>query len=106
MCRELESGGFTPQQVDAVLAALIKVSRSYEQVNRETYATKSELMERMLNHKAEFATLRSELQLLEKADFKMLKTEYFNVDRRVEALVEAGKANSAKYNAQLQVSSE
>lgn len=76
MVSYLRSGGFSPAQSESLTAAMVRVS---QHANRH-HATQ-------MVSKNEFVSLRSELSILEKADFALLKTDINAIEKRMETSV-------------------
>ncbi|KAJ3181802.1 hypothetical protein HDU87_000820 [Geranomyces variabilis] len=82
----LQAEGFTSSQSDAVLQLVTEaVSESMENVVR-SMVTKSEQAEEIADAEHDFAQLRSDIQMLEKRDFAVLRGELERILAEVERM--------------------
>ncbi|KAJ2688450.1 Protein fmp32, mitochondrial [Coemansia spiralis] len=72
---ELQSEGFTPQQSTALVNSVSTVLASSTTTLLSTMVTKAEQDRTLYMYKVDFAQLKSELQMLEKTDYSMLRAE-------------------------------
>ncbi|KAJ2491204.1 Protein fmp32, mitochondrial [Coemansia sp. RSA 2050] len=72
---ELQSEGFTRQQSHAVVNSVSTVLAASTNTLLATMVTKAEQDRTLYMYKVDFAQLKSELQMLEKTDYSMLRAE-------------------------------
>ncbi|KAJ2413374.1 Protein fmp32, mitochondrial [Coemansia sp. RSA 2531] len=71
----LQSEGFSPQQSQAIVTSVTSVLASSTSSLLTTMVTKAEQDRTLYMYKVDFAQLKSELQMLEKTDYSMLRAE-------------------------------
>ncbi|KAK9722712.1 Protein fmp32, mitochondrial [Basidiobolus ranarum] len=71
----LESEGFTRQQSEAILISLADVISESMQNLVDNMVTKAEQEKNIHTYKVDFAQLKSEIQMLEKNDFAVMKSD-------------------------------
>ncbi|KAI8878802.1 DUF1640-domain-containing protein [Backusella circina FSU 941] len=82
----LEREGFTRQQSQAIMISLQKaIGESMNDVNR-IMVTKTEREKAIYAYKVDFAKLKSEVQLIERNDFTMMKAENDRLEAELEKL--------------------
>lgn len=72
----LKAHGFSPKQSESLTNAIVRVSQHANRHHATQMVTKNE-----------FVSLRSELSILEKADFALLKTDINAIEKRMETSV-------------------
>lgn len=84
--RRLEAEGFTLEQSEAVMSSLRQVIDESMVNLSNTMVTKAEQEKTVYTYKVDFASLKSEIQLLEKNDFTMMKAEHERLQGEIEKL--------------------
>ncbi|RUS29873.1 putative mitochondrion protein [Jimgerdemannia flammicorona] len=95
--QKLENDGFTREQAEAILDSLSEVINESELTDLSQYfdsmanltknmVTKAEQEKTVYTYKVDFAQLKSEIQLLGKNDFTVMKTEHDRLQAEIEKL--------------------
>ncbi|CAG8585321.1 9009_t:CDS:2 [Paraglomus brasilianum] len=84
--QKLEMEGFSRQQGEAIMASLAEVMNESMQTIVKNMVTKAEQEKTVYAYKVDFAQLKSELQMLEKNDFAMMKANNEQLVAEVERL--------------------
>ncbi|CAG8495585.1 11076_t:CDS:2, partial [Acaulospora colombiana] len=84
--QKLESEGFTRQQSEAIMNSLSEVISESMQYLTRNMVTKADQEREMYESKVDFAQLKSEIQMLEKNDFSLLKSDNERLVAEVEKL--------------------
>ncbi|CAO3625687.1 unnamed protein product [Mucor fragilis] len=82
----LEKADFTRQQSESIMKALRKVMGESMTELTKPMVTKAEQEKAIYMYKVDFAHLKSEIQLIEKNDFSIMKTENERLQAQVEKL--------------------
>ncbi|KAI8592691.1 hypothetical protein BDZ88DRAFT_258835 [Geranomyces variabilis] len=84
LVQRLEGDGFSRERAEAVMASLSEVvSESVGAISR-TAVTKSEFEKAIYTNKVDFAHVRSEIQMLEKNEFALLRADMGRLNTEVE----------------------
>lgn len=75
LMQKLEHEGFQPQQSRAIVQSVSSVLQESTQSVLSHIVTKSEQDRTLYMYKVDFAQLKSEMQMMEKTDFSMMKAE-------------------------------
>ncbi|KAJ1959348.1 Protein fmp32, mitochondrial [Dipsacomyces acuminosporus] len=75
MVQRLEHEGFSKEQAESIVNALADVMRESTESILQTIVTKAEQDKTLYMYKVDFAQLKSEIQMMEKTDFSMMKAE-------------------------------
>ncbi|CAJ0826937.1 19545_t:CDS:2 [Entrophospora sp. SA101] len=84
--QKLEAEGFTRQQSEAIMKSMSEVLDESMNNLIKNLVTKAEQEKTIYKSKVDFAQLKSEIQMLEKNDFQMLKTDNERIISEVEKL--------------------
>ncbi|CAO3663882.1 unnamed protein product [Umbelopsis vinacea] len=84
--RRLEEEGFTLEQSEAIMSNLREVIDESMLNLSKVMVTKAEQEKTVYTYKVDFASLKSEIQLLEKNDFSMMKAENERLQGEIEKL--------------------
>ncbi|CAG8596894.1 12792_t:CDS:2 [Acaulospora morrowiae] len=84
--QKLESEGFTRQQSEAIMNSLSEVIDESMQYLTRNMVTKADQEKALYTTKVDFAQLKSEIQMLEKNDFSILKSDNEKLVAEVEKL--------------------
>ncbi|KAF7730181.1 hypothetical protein EC973_002789 [Apophysomyces ossiformis] len=82
----LENEGFTREQSEAIMASLREIISESMSGLTKAMVTKAEQEKTVYTYKVDFAHLKSEIQLLEKNDFIMMKAENERLQGEIEKL--------------------
>lgn len=82
----LEKEKFTRQQSEAIMISLQKVIAETMQDLKEPMVSKAEKEKAIYTYKVDFAQLKSEIQLIEKNDFSIMKLENERLQSQVDRL--------------------
>ncbi|KAI8376013.1 uncharacterized protein BYT42DRAFT_614800 [Radiomyces spectabilis] len=82
----LENEGFTREQSEAIMASLREVISESMTGLTKSMVSKAEQEKTVYTYKVDFAQLKSEIQLLEKNDFVMMKAENERLQGELEKL--------------------
>ncbi|KAI8907499.1 putative mitochondrion protein [Powellomyces hirtus] len=84
LVQRLEGDGFSRESAEAVMASLSEVvSESINNISR-TSVTKSDFEKAIYTNKVDFAHVRNEIQMLEKNDFALLRSDIGRLNTEVE----------------------
>ncbi|KAI8819568.1 DUF1640-domain-containing protein [Fimicolochytrium jonesii] len=84
LVQKLEGDGFSRESAEAVMASLSEVlAESINNISR-TSVTKSDFEKAIYTNKVDFAHVRNEIQMLEKNDFGMLRSDIGRLNAEVE----------------------
>ncbi|RUS19564.1 mitochondrion protein, partial [Endogone sp. FLAS-F59071] len=84
--QKLEQDGFTREQAEAILDSLSEVIDESVANLTKNMVTKVDQEKTVYTYKVDFAQLKSEIQLLGKNDFTMMKTEHERLQSEIEKL--------------------
>nr|CAG8639136.1 1786_t:CDS:2 [Entrophospora candida] len=84
--QKLEAEGFTRQQSEAIMKSMSEVLDESMNNLIKNLVTKAEQEKTIYKSKVDFAQLKSEIQMLEKNDFQILKTDNERIISEVEKL--------------------
>ncbi|KAH8551334.1 hypothetical protein BGW37DRAFT_493266 [Umbelopsis sp. PMI_123] len=84
--KRLEAEGFSMEQSEVIMSSLREVIDESMATLSKTMVTKAEQEKTVYTYKVDFATLKSEIQLLEKNDFTMMKAENERLQGEIEKL--------------------
>ncbi|PVV02596.1 hypothetical protein BB560_002944, partial [Smittium megazygosporum] len=82
----LEENGFEKSQSSAIVGLLSQVIKESNDVLLKNVVSKSEQEKKMASYKVDMAQLKSELQMIEKTDFAILKAENERLSGEVQKL--------------------
>ncbi|KAI8069850.1 mitochondrion protein, partial [Gilbertella persicaria] len=108
LAQKLEKEGFTRQQSEAIMDSLQKVISESMSDMTHRMVTKAEREKAIYAYKVDFAKLKTEIQLLERNDFTLMKTDNDRLENELEKLRQRLREETtrAKANARLDLNLE